>query len=103
MSIESEIKSIEKLMGAEASEFKMSSIWKVVRKPDWTHGLNFEREFTVYEHRELEFMVAVYTERHRAQFVNGDGEDVMGYAEKVVSVQRVEPYQTRLGVKYRFC
>ncbi|QBX32774.1 hypothetical protein Asfd1_148 [Aeromonas phage Asfd_1] len=104
MSIEAEIKKVEKMLGVEASEFNMpSSIWKVIRKPEWTHGVGFEREFTVYEHRELEFMVAVYSEHCRVHFVNTEGEDVVGFAEKVVSVQQVEQYQTRLGVKYRFC
>lgn len=102
MSIETEIKEIEKMMGVEAYEFKMPHQWKIIRKPDWTYGLTFEREFTVYEHREMGYTVAVYTERHRAQFVNPDGEDIMGMVEKVVSVQQVEAYQTRLGTKYRF-
>lgn len=101
MDIKSEIEAIEKLLGVEASDFKMPPQWKVVRKPEWTYGVGFEREFTVYEHKSLGYNVAVYAERQRVQFVNSEGEDVMGFAEMVVSVQHVESYKHRLGTSWR--
>ncbi|AAQ81406.1 hypothetical protein 44RRORF087c [Aeromonas phage 44RR2.8t] len=101
MNIQKEIQEIEKRLGVEASEFKMPSVWKVARKPDWSYGAVFEQEFTAYEHKELGCFVAVYSERHRAQFVNTEGEDVIGHTERVVSVQHVEPYKTRLGTSWR--
>ncbi|AFN69717.1 hypothetical protein Aes012_087 [Aeromonas phage Aes012] len=102
MSIHQEIDKLSKQIGVEASEFKISPIWKIVRKPEWSYGLSFEREFTVYEHKEMGYTIAIHSERHRAQFVNEDNEDVMGFAEMIVSVSEVEPHKSKHGTRWQF-
>lgn len=101
MNLDKELAEIKKRLGVEASEFKMPPQWKIVRKPEWSYGLSFERDFTVYEHRDSGYTVSIISERHRAMFVNDSGEDVMGFAEKVVEVNSVEAYKHRLGTSWR--